>query len=76
MSQTIAEAEIDRLRKRLRGVEQEALQLHGEVATLRHVIEYAYDVAQEMSHDDHQALVCVLEVLEPVVHEAGKRARR
>lgn len=34
---------------------------------LRRVIELAYGLAQEMGHDDHQALVCVLEVLEPAV---------
>jgi hypothetical protein len=34
---------------------------------LRAVIDNAYAAAQEMSHDDHQALVCVIEALEPAL---------
>jgi hypothetical protein len=46
-----------------------------EVAQLRAVIDKAYDVAQEMSHDDCQALVCVLEVIEPFAWTDGPKAR-
>jgi hypothetical protein len=37
---------------------------------LQAVIDNAYAAAQEMSHDDHQAIVCVIEALESATSDA------